>query len=132
MFLGLRRGGALFHDLEVVGDLRALGQHDGGGAILVGGQLYLQGTNRQIQILVNRENYLQFDNRLSIVGKSQRYFKDISNQNADMIIEDQTGKHMLVKDAQYRIGPWVNLGIVKPEEKLIRDAAFLHDISQNK
>ena len=38
-------------------------------------------------------------------------------------------KHMLVKDATYQIEPWVNLGIVKPEQKLMKDAGYLHDIS---
>ena len=48
-----------------------------------------------------------------------------------MLIKDQNAKHMIVKDAEYQIEPWVNLGIVKPEQKLIRDAAFLHDITVN-
>lgn len=99
---------------------------------LTEGRLYLQGTNRQIIVRVNNQNDLQFNNRLSVVGKSPRYFKDLTNKNTDMLIEDQQSKHMLVKDAGYRIEPWINLGIVKPEEKLIRDAVFLHDIIQNK
>ncbi len=98
---------------------------------LVDGQLYLRGTTRKIQILVNRQSYLQFENRLSVVGKSQRYYKDISNKNTDMLIEEGKGKHLLVKDAEYRIEPWINLGIIKPEDKLFRQAGFLHDISQN-
>ena len=92
-------------------------------------QLRLQGTSRQLTLLVNGQNYLQFNNRLSIVGKSQRNFKDLTNKNTDLLIEDFQGKHMLVKDAAYQIEPWVNLGIVKPEQKLLKDAEYLHDIS---
>ncbi len=99
---------------------------------LVEGRLYLLGTNRQISVRVNNLNDLHFNNRLSIAGKSQRYYKDITNMNTDMLIEKQKGLHMLVRDAGYRIGPWLNLGIIRPEEKLVRDAVFMHDISQYK
>ncbi len=98
---------------------------------LQNGQLYLQGTNRQIRILVNGQNRLKFENRLSVVGTSARNYKDIKTRNADTLIEDQKSKHMLVKDAMYQVEPWINTGFVKPEEKLIHDAGFLHDITEN-
>ncbi|WP_163708268.1 peptidase associated/transthyretin-like domain-containing protein [Mangrovibacterium lignilyticum] len=96
---------------------------------LQNGQLRLQGTSRQLTVLVNGQDYLQFNNRLSIVGKSPRSYKDLTNKNTDLLIEDQQSKHMMVKDASYQIEPWVNLGIVKPEQKLLKDAEYLHDIS---
>ena len=96
---------------------------------LQNGQLLLQGSKQEINVLVNGEDYLQFNNRLSIVGKSQRNYKDLSNKNTDLLIEDLQAKHMLVKDAAYQIEPWVNLGIVKPEAKVLNDAEYLHDIS---
>lgn|GEM_PF-5363138 len=113
------------YDVKVVDDYNEVSYG------LVDGELRLQGTNQWVEILVNQENVLRFDSRLSVVGDSQRNYKDIKSKNADMLIKDQKSKHMIVKDAEYQIEPWVNLGIVKPEQKLIHDAAFLHDITVN-
>jgi hypothetical protein len=93
------------------------------------GKLYLKGTNRQLKILVNGQNYLEINNRLSITGISEKHFKDLTNKNADMLIEERKSQHFQVKDPVYQVDPWINLGLVKPEKKLLRDAGFLHDIN---
>ncbi|WP_372775267.1 hypothetical protein [Mangrovibacterium sp.] len=111
------------YDVQVTDDLNEVNYS------LVNGKLRLLGSKSQIQILVNDQTYLQFENQLSVVGMSQRNYKDIQNQTTDQLIEDEKANHMMIKDAQYRIDPWVNLGIVKPEKKLIEDAKFLHDIT---
>lgn len=95
----------------------------------INGQLRLQATNQQIRILADQQDELIYKSRLSIVGQSARKFRNIQNDNSDMLIEDGKSTHMLVKDASYRITPWVNSGMIKPEEQLINDASFLHDIT---
>jgi len=110
-------------------DVRVTDDYNEVSYSLLDGQLYLQGSKQAITILVNGQDYLQFDNRLSVVGKSQRNYKDLSNKNPEMLTEDLKSKHMLVKHATYQIEPWVNLGIVKLEDKLMNDAEYLHDIS---
>ena len=92
-------------------------------------KLYLQSTGQHIRILVNKQDKLSFDSNLSVVGKSLRDYHDIKNTNSDLLIEQEKAKHILVKEASYLLAPWVNQGIIKPEEKLINEAGFLHDIT---
>ena len=89
-------------------DVRVTDDYNEVSYSLLDGQLYLQGSKQAITILVNGQDYLQFDNRLSVVGKSQRNYKDLSNKNPEMLTEDLKSKHMLVKHATYQIEPWVN------------------------
>ena len=112
-------------------DVKVQDDYNEASYTLQNGHLYLQSTNRQIRLLVNGQNTLEFTNRLSVAGKIARDYKEMKNRNTDTLIEDQKAKHMLVKDAVYQPEPWINAGLIKPEDKLVRDASFLHDITEN-
>ncbi len=98
----------------------------------INGKLYPLSTNQQQSILVNGQNYMEFTSKLSITGESERKFRDLSNENSDIMIKNQKSRHMLVKEPVYRIKPWLDFGIIKPEAQLLQSISYLHDITVNR
>ncbi len=48
-----------------------------------------------------------------------------------MLIREQKSKHLLVRNPQYSVAPWIRFGVVKPEDNLLENVSYLHDITVN-
>ncbi len=98
---------------------------------LVNKQLNLQASSQQLKILVNGKNNLEFKSRLSIANEIDDKVRLRSNKNPDMLIRRQESKHMLVRNPEYNVEPWIKFGLIKPEDSLLENVSYLHDITVN-
>lgn len=109
-------------------DIRLRDDYNQVSYALVGEKLYLLGISRVFNMNINDENTFIVNNRLSITGESPLSYKKLKNKNAELLIEEGKSKNIQVKNVNYEIAPWVNLGLIKPEERLFKDAKYLHEI----
>lgn len=91
-------------------------------------QLVLQSTKKNIVVLVNGTDIYQIDAQLSVSGKSLHQSK-LENRTPDLLIQQGKSKHIMVKEIRYQPKYWIKQGIIKPENNLIRDLKFMHDIT---
>lgn len=95
---------------------------------LVGDELYLMGIQNGYTIIVNNEHIMTIETRLSVTEKINRQYKSLKNQNVEILVDRGEAQSMQVKHPRYQVEPWINWGFIMPEEKLIGEAKYLHDV----
>lgn len=110
--------------IEVLSDFNCAKYHYDGNILM------LQSCKKEITMQVNKSDVLKFETQVSIKEEGIKQLRDVKNSTLESIVTDGLAKRYIVKDAAYQVRPWVGFGMIKPETGLLRDAKYMHDITE--